>query len=82
VLEQRIARAHRLGQRRPVHITLRLAEDSIETRMEATLAAKRTLFEAAVGDSDADTVVRGSLGSRIAKRSMWSAVRAARASAC
>jgi hypothetical protein len=34
--------------------------------MEATLAAKRTLFEAAVGDSDDDTVTRGSLASRIA----------------
>jgi hypothetical protein len=66
VLDQRIARVHRLGQRRAVNVTLLLAEDSIETRMEGTLAAKRALFEAAVGDSDADIVSRGTLASRIA----------------
>ena len=66
VLAQRIARVHRLGQVRPVNVVLMLAEASIESRMEGTLAAKRALFEAAIGDSTEDRVTRGSLASRIA----------------
>ena len=66
VLAQRIARVHRLGQKRAVNVVLLCAEDSIESRMEATLAAKRGLFEAAVGDSDLDSIERTTLASRIA----------------
>jgi hypothetical protein len=48
VLEQRIARVHRLGQREPVHVILLVAENSIETRIEAVIGAKRELFQAAI----------------------------------
>jgi superfamily II DNA or RNA helicase len=48
VLEQRIGRVHRLGQKEPVHVILLVAEDSTETKIESVLGAKRSLFEAAV----------------------------------
>ncbi len=54
VLEQRIARAHRMGQRRPVHVILFVTEDTIEESLLATLAAKHELALAAL---DAESVV-------------------------
>ncbi len=67
VLAQRIARVHRLGQKSAVNVVLLVAEDSIETRMEATLAAKRGLFEATVGqDVETDAMERSGLARRVA----------------
>lgn len=43
LLEQRIARIHRMGQRRPVQIVNFVAKGSIEEGMLATLAFKRSL---------------------------------------
>lgn len=43
VLEQRIARAHRMGQRRPVQVFVLVTEDTIEERLLAVLACKRNL---------------------------------------
>ena len=57
VLEQRIARAHRMGQKRPVQVFVLVTEDTIEENLLATLSAKHELALAALDtDSDVDTV--------------------------
>jgi len=48
ILEQRIARAHRMGQRRPVHAYLLVTEGTIEEGMLTTLSAKKDLALAAL----------------------------------
>ncbi|HUS39276.1 MAG TPA: DEAD/DEAH box helicase [Pirellulales bacterium] len=53
VLEQRIARAHRMGQQQPVQVFLLVTEDTIEERLLATLSAKHDLALAAL-DVDSD----------------------------
>jgi len=55
VLSQRIARAHRHGQRQPVHVINLIAQGTIEERMLDTLAAKRAVFDAAL-DAESDVV--------------------------
>jgi SNF2 family DNA or RNA helicase len=53
VLEQRIARVHRMGQHRPVQVINLVTRDSIEERVLRTLTMKRTLFEGVfTGGSD------------------------------
>jgi hypothetical protein len=57
VLEQRIGRAHRMGQSRPVQIYVLVTEETIEDNLMATLAAKRDLALAVLDtESDMDTV--------------------------
>jgi len=57
VLEQRVARAHRMGQKRPVHVYVMVTEGTIEENMLATLSAKHELALAALdADSDVDSV--------------------------
>lgn len=53
VLEQRIGRAHRMGQRRPVYVYLLVTEQTIEENMLRTLALKKDLAGAAL-DIDSD----------------------------
>ncbi|HKR41682.1 MAG TPA: DEAD/DEAH box helicase [Paraburkholderia sp.] len=48
VLEQRIARAHRMGQKNPVQVFLLVTEDTIEEKLLATLSAKHDLARAAL----------------------------------
>ncbi|MBD3240750.1 MAG: helicase [Chitinivibrionales bacterium] len=48
VLEQRIGRAHRMGQRRPVHVYLLVTEGTIEENMLGTLSLKKDLAGAAL----------------------------------
>jgi SNF2 family DNA or RNA helicase len=48
VLEQRIARAHRMGQTQPVQVFVLVTEETIEERLLDTLAAKRELALAAL----------------------------------
>jgi SNF2 family DNA or RNA helicase len=48
VLEQRIARAHRMGQKRQVQVYLLVTEDTIEERLLGTLSAKHDLALAAL----------------------------------
>lgn len=57
VLEQRIARAYRMGQKRPVDVYILVTEDTLEERLLATLAAKQDLALAALdAESDVDEV--------------------------
>ncbi|MCF6314530.1 MAG: DEAD/DEAH box helicase [Verrucomicrobiales bacterium] len=57
ILEQRIARAHRMGQKRPVQVYILVTEDTIEENLLATLSAKHELAQAALDpDSDIDQV--------------------------
>ena len=48
VLEQRIARAHRMGQKNPVQVYLLVTEETIEEKLLGTLAAKHDLALAAL----------------------------------
>ena len=57
VLEQRIGRAHRMGQKRPVQVYILVTEHTIEEGMLLTLSAKHELAQAALDpDSDIDNV--------------------------
>lgn len=53
ILEQRIARAHRMGQRNPVQVYLLVTEGTIEEKLLATLSAKHDLALAAL-DMESD----------------------------
>ncbi|MGH8304988.1 MAG: DEAD/DEAH box helicase [Steroidobacteraceae bacterium] len=53
VLEQRIARAHRMGQKSPVQVYLLVTEGTIEEKLLATLSAKHDLALAAL-DMESD----------------------------
>lgn len=57
VLEQRIARAHRLGQKQPVQVFVLVTEQTIEENLLATLSAKHQLALAALDvESKVDSV--------------------------
>ncbi len=57
VLEQRIARAHRMGQKNPVQVYILVTEDSLEEAMLSTLSAKKEVALAALDmESDVDKV--------------------------
>lgn len=57
VLEQRIGRAHRMGQKRSVQVFVLVTEQTIEENLLATLAAKRDLSLAALdSESQVETV--------------------------
>ena len=57
VLEQRIARAHRMGQTQPVQVFVLITEATLEENLLLTLSAKRDLALAALdSNSDVDTV--------------------------
>jgi hypothetical protein len=58
VLEQRIARAHRLGQPSSVQVINLVAKDTIEERMLDTLAAKRNVFATVFGTEEAPTAIK------------------------
>ncbi len=57
VLEQRIARAHRMGQQNPVQVYLMVTEGTLEENLLGTLSAKAELAMASLDmDSDVDAV--------------------------
>lgn len=57
VWEQRIARAHRMGQTQPVQVFVVITESTIEESLLATLSAKKEVAFAALDpESDVDTV--------------------------
>jgi superfamily II DNA/RNA helicase len=62
VLEQRIARAHRMGQKRPVQVYLLVTEGTIEESLLATLSAKHELALAALDPESDVTAVDLSSG--------------------
>ncbi len=53
ILEQRIARAHRMGQKQPVQVYVLVTEETIEEKLLATLSAKHEL-SLAVLDANSD----------------------------
>jgi len=57
VLEQRVARAHRMGQKNPVQVFVLVTEGTIEESLLGTLSAKHALALAALdAESDVDAV--------------------------
>src|SRR5215213_810013 len=62
VLEQRIARVHRMGQKRPVRVVNFVTRGTIEERVLKAIEAKRSLF-GSVFDGDSDAVDFAALGS-------------------
>ncbi|MEE9297069.1 MAG: DEAD/DEAH box helicase [Phycisphaerae bacterium] len=57
VLEQRISRVHRMGQRSPVQVFILVTEETIEENLLSTLSAKHELALAALDpESEVDTV--------------------------
>ena len=62
-VDQRISRAHRLGQTRGVLVTYLCAETGIEREIEGTLQSKRDVRSAALDqDSEVDELVAARLG--------------------
>jgi hypothetical protein len=57
VLEQRIGRAHRMGQKRPVQIFLLVTNDTLEESLLGTLSAKQALFLAALDPDSEDASI-------------------------
>jgi superfamily II DNA or RNA helicase len=57
VLEQRIARIHRLGQKQKVQIFLLLAEDSYEQQVAKLVKGKRDLFDNVISPEATEDVV-------------------------
>jgi len=57
LLEQRIGRVHRMGQKKPVHVFVLVTEETLEESLLATLSAKHELALAVLDpDSDIDSV--------------------------
>jgi len=57
LLEQRIGRVHRMGQKNPVHVFVLVTENTIEESLLATLSAKHELALAVLDpDSDVDSM--------------------------
>jgi len=57
VLDQRIGRVHRHGQKETVHVLLLVTEDSFEAAIERSLLSKRSLFGAALRATATEEVV-------------------------
>ncbi|MBI5823349.1 MAG: DEAD/DEAH box helicase [Chloroflexi bacterium] len=58
VLEQRIARAHRHGQKSSVQVINLIAKDTIEERMLDTLAAKKNVFATVFGTDESPASIK------------------------
>jgi superfamily II DNA or RNA helicase len=67
VLEQRIARVHRLGQTRPVQVINFVAKGSIEEGMLSVLAFKRSLSEGILDGGNGEISLGGSRLNRFLK---------------
>ncbi|MFH1487957.1 MAG: DEAD/DEAH box helicase [Pseudomonadota bacterium] len=70
VLEQRIGRAHRMGQKRPVQIYLLVTEETLEESLLGTLSAKQSLFLAALDPASETDSLDLSAGIEELKRRM------------
>jgi superfamily II DNA or RNA helicase len=60
VLEQRIARIHRLGQTRPIDVYSLVSPDCIEERIAGTVSAKAALFKSVFDGSGDEVLFEGS----------------------
>ncbi len=67
VLEQRIARIHRLGQQRPIRVVNFVARGTIEEGMLSVLAFKRSLAAGILDGGGADVSLEGTRLSRFMK---------------
>ena len=70
VLEQRISRAHRMGQKRPVQVYVLVTEQTIEESLLTTLAAKQDLALAALDAGSKVDVMKMAGGIEEMKRRM------------
>lgn len=68
ILDQRIARAHRMGQKEPVQVFVLVTEGTIEESMLATLGAKKDLALAALSPNSEVSSVDMSCGIEELKR--------------
>jgi superfamily II DNA or RNA helicase len=68
VLEQRISRAHRMGQKRPVQVFLLVTKDTLEENLLATLSAKHELSLAVLDPDSALAEVDMAAGMEELKR--------------
>jgi superfamily II DNA/RNA helicase len=68
MLEQRIGRAHRMGQKRPVQVFLLVTEDTIEENMLHTLSLKQDLALAALDVNSDVNDIRLATGAEDLKR--------------
>jgi hypothetical protein len=64
VLEQRVGRAHRLGQRKPVQVINFIAEGTIEESMLSVLKFKKSLFAGVLDGGEREVFLGGSRLSR------------------
>lgn len=67
VLEQRVARIHRLGQRRPIRMINFIARGTIEEGMLSVLAFKRSLAAGILDGGEAEVALGGSRLARFMK---------------
>ena len=69
ILEQRIGRAHRMGQTQPVQVFVLVTEQTLEESLLATLSAKKEVALAALdAESDVDIVEMASGGDDLKSR--------------
>jgi hypothetical protein len=68
ILEQRISRVHRMGQRRPVQAFLLITEETLEEKLLATLSTKHDLAMAALDPESAVKEVSFASGMEELKR--------------
>jgi superfamily II DNA/RNA helicase len=69
ILEQRIGRAHRMGQTQPVQVFVLVTEQTLEESLLATLSAKKEVALAALNpESDVDMVEMASSGEDLKSR--------------
>ena len=66
VLEQRVGRIHRIGQRRPIDVYLLVSEPGIESRIADLVGAKRALFSG-LFDGTSDEVTFDRAGGFLAR---------------
>ncbi len=59
ILEQRIARVHRMGQKKPVRVINFISRNSIEERILDLLRFKKAVFAGALDEDGHDTVMLG-----------------------
>ena len=67
VLEQRVARIHRIGQRRPIRVVNFVARGTIEEGMLSVLAFKRSLAAGILDGGDTEVALGGSRLTRFMK---------------